>query len=314
MSGTLRIIFMGTPDFALPSLEKLLSAGYEIAAVVTQPDRPKGRKKLLTPPPVKTFAQEHGLPVMQPEKLRAREAIDQVLALHPDLIVTAAYGQILPKQILDAPPLGCVNVHASLLPKYRGGAPIHRAIINGESRTGVTIMYMDEQMDTGDILAQKEVPIKPEDTAGSMHRKLSLLGAELLAETIPRLEKGLVVPRPQNHQEATYAPNLTREDEVLDWSRPANEVYNHIRGLHPWPVASTTLEGQNWKIWWAEPLERNSPAEPGQVLEVSAEGILVACGTGAVRLTEIQPAGKRRMYVAEYLRGASLPPGKRFGE
>jgi len=329
-----RIVFMGTPDFAVPCLEALLDDGYRVVAVVTQPDRPKGRKRVLTPPPVKEAALRHGLRILQPERLRDEGAVREIRELRPDLIVTAAYGQILPKEVLDMPRFGCINVHASLLPKYRGGAPIHRAIMEGERVTGVTIMYMAEGLDTGDMISRVEVPIREDDHAGSLHDRLSRAGARLLIETLPRILDGTAEAVPQDEAEATYAPNLRREDEWIDWNRPSVQVYNQIRGLHPWPVAYTLLDGEVLKVWWAVPAPPGDPAspprggglpareagthaaadaEPGTVLTVSEEGIEVRTADGSVWLTDIQPAGRRRMTVREFLRGARIGAGTRLG-
>lgn len=300
----MNIIFMGTPDFAVPCLEKLVGAGYSILEVVTQPDRPKGRKKELTPPPVKEAALKHGIPVFQPEKLKSQEAVEHIVALKPDLIVTAAYGQILPKAIIDLPKWGCINVHASLLPKYRGGAPIHKSIIEGEKETGVTIMYMVEKLDAGDILSQVIVPIEAGDHVGTLHDKLSEAGSTLLLETIPLLTEGRITPRKQEEELVTYAWNIQREDEKIDWKESAREIYNQIRGLHPWPVAYAQLGDQVFKIWWAEVVSENSAGQvPGTILSWQPEGIDVACGAGIVRLKEVQPAGKKRMSVSDFVRG-----------
>ncbi len=300
----MNIIFMGTPDFAVPCLEKLIGAGYSILEVVTQPDRPKGRKKELTPPPVKEAALKHGVPVFQPEKLKSPEAVEHIVSLQPDLIVTAAYGQILPKSIIDLPKWGCINVHASLLPKYRGGAPIHKSIIEGEQETGVTIMYMVEKLDAGDILSQVVVPIEKEDHVGTLHDKLSEAGSALLLETIPLLIEGKIKPRKQEEELVTYAWNIQREDEKINWNRSAREIYNQIRGLHPWPVAYAQLGDQVFKVWWAEAVSENATGEePGTILNWQPEGIDVACGNGVVRLKEVQPAGKKRMSVSDFVRG-----------
>ena len=262
-----RVVFMGTPDFSVPVLETIIKDGYEVVGVVTQPDRPVGRKRLLTPTPVKQKALEHGIPVFQPEKIR--EDYQTVLDWNPDLIITAAFGQIIPKVLLDAPKFGCINVHASLLPKYRGGAPIHQAIIDGEAETGVTIMYMDVKMDTGDMISKVVVPIGEKDHTGSMFEKLSEAGAKLLAQTLPELLAGRLTAIPQNHDEATFAFNIKRENERMDWSKPARVLYNQVRGLHPWPVAFTQLEELPVKVWWAEPEEKTYDAEPGTIVKVS---------------------------------------------
>lgn len=315
MSERVRVIFMGTPDFAVPSLRVLYQREeVEIVGVITQPDRPKGRKKVLTPPPVKIEAEKLNLPIFQPEKLRAEDVVQKILALKPDLIVTAAYGQILPESILSAPRLGCINVHASLLPKYRGGAPIHHAIINGEKETGVTIMYMVKELDAGDMIVQRSIPITKQDHVGSMHEKLSLLGAELLNEILPSLIRNEVKAVPQNHEEATYAPNIKREDERIDWSRSAMELDCQIRGLHPFPGAYTTWRGKTFKIWWAEPLDIEVNVSPGVVMKVDNEGIVVATGQGALRLVEVQPFGRKKMTAKEFVLGRQMKEGERLGD
>ncbi|SFI29904.1 methionyl-tRNA formyltransferase [Paenibacillus sp. UNC496MF] len=310
----MRIVFMGTPEFAVPSLEAILDAGHTVELVVTQPDRPKGRKKTLTPPPVKEAALLRGLPVEQPERLRGSETAARIAGLRPDLIVTAAYGQILPKAVLDVPRLGCINVHGSLLPRYRGGAPIQRAIINGETKSGVTIMYMAEGLDTGDMISVVEVPIAETDTSGSLFEKLTAAGAKLLAETLPAIEAGTAKAVPQNHDEATYAPNLTRDDERIDWSRPARDVYNQVRGLSPMAGGFTVWNGEPFKVWGCEPVKRgNAAAAPGTVLAADERGIAVQTGADALLLTVIQPAGKKAMPASEWLKGARLAPGTVFG-
>ncbi|GED70400.1 methionyl-tRNA formyltransferase [Brevibacillus reuszeri] len=312
-----RILFMGTPDFAVASLDALLEAGYNVIGVVTQPDRPVGRKQVLTPPPVKEAALRHGLPVLQPEKIKVEEALEEVLALSPDLIVTAAYGQILPKRLLDAPKHGCINVHASLLPKYRGGAPIHKSIVEGEKESGVTIMYMVEALDAGDMLSKVVVPVEERDTVGLLHDKLAAAGSALLMETIPQLLTGTIEAQPQNHDEATFAPNIKRTDERIDWTRTAEQIYNQVRGLNPWPVAFTTHEGKVWKVWWVEKLvEAVTGNEPGTIVAREEDGLVVACGEGAVKMTELQPEGKKRMSALDFLRGAgaSIEIGTKVGE
>lgn len=309
----MKVVFMGTPDFSVPVLQTLLKDGYEVVAVVTQPDRPKGRKRVLTPPPVKVEALKHEIPVLQPEKIRLEEEYQQVLAYEPDLIVTAAFGQILPTPILEAPKYGCINVHASLLPELRGGAPIHYSILQGKPKTGVTIMYMVEKLDAGDILTQVEVPIEERDHVGTLHDKLSAAGAKLLSETIPSLVKGEITPVKQNDGEATFASNIKREQEKIDWARTGEEIYNHIRGLHPWPVAYTTADGQVMKIWWGEKV--SASGKPGTVLSLEEDGFIVATGNEtAIKVTELQPAGKKRMDAAQYLRGTSVEVGTVLGD
>ncbi|AWB46953.1 methionyl-tRNA formyltransferase [Paenibacillus sp. CAA11] len=306
---------MGTPAFAVPSLEMLINEGYNVVGVVTQPDRPQGRKRILTPTPVKEAALAHGLPVLQPQRMRAPEAVAEVAALAPDLIVTAAYGQILPKQVLDLPKHGCLNVHGSLLPKYRGGAPIQRAIINGEKETGITLMYMAEGLDTGDMIAHKIVPILDEDTSGTMFEKLSVAGAELLKEQLPLILEGKAERIPQNDAESTYASNLTREDERIDWSASSREIYNRVRGLVPFSGGFTLWNEEVFKVWSVE-LPADSSTQggqaPGTVLDVSSRGIEVSTGDGSVILTRVQPAGKKAMEAAEFVRGGLLSKGEVF--
>ena len=317
----MKIVFMGTPHFAVPSLSMLLERGYEITAVVTQPDRPVGRKRELMPTPVKAFALERGLTVLQPEKLRSPEGVAAVAAHAPDLIVTAAYGQILPKAVLDLPKHGCLNVHGSLLPRYRGGAPIQRSIIDGESVTGVTLMYMAEGLDTGDMIAKVEVPIEDADTAGTMFEKLSLAGASLLGEWLPKIVAGEAPRVPQDHALSTYAPNLTRDDERLDWSAASREIFNRVRGLNPMAGGFTQLDGEVFKVWRCEaPTAEDAKLKPawaamapGSVLETDARGIRVRTGDGSIVLAEVQPAGKKALNAADYARGARLAEGKLLG-
>jgi methionyl-tRNA formyltransferase len=317
------IIFMGTPEFAVPSLQALLEKGYSVIAVVTQPDRPKGRKRVLTPTPVKVEAEKHGIPVLQPEKLRQADSVEALRALKPDLIVTAAYGQILPKSVLQLPEHGCINIHASLLPKYRGGAPIHHAVMRGEKVTGVTIMYMAEGLDTGDMISKIELPIEDADTTGTLFEKLSYAGAELLKQTMPDLLQGRTKAIPQNEAEAIYSPNIRREDELIDWTRPALAIFNQIRGLNPFPGAYTLWNGETMKVWASrKPLgvsdmahgsQSTSAHVPGTVLNSCDDGIEIMTGEGTIRLTEIQPAGKKAMDVAQFLRGSSIPNGTILG-
>lgn len=314
----MRIVFMGTPAFAVPTLDMLIAEQYEVVGVVTQPDRPKGRKQVLTPSPVKEAALLHQLPVLQPHRLRRPEAIAELDAMRPDLIITAAYGQILPLPILELPKLGCINVHGSLLPKYRGGAPIQRALMNGEKVTGVTIMYMAEGLDTGDMISKAEVPITDEDTAGTLFERLSAVGADLLKRTLPDLIAGNVQPIPQDEDEATYAPNLTREDERIRWDRPALALFNQIRGLHPWSGAFTTWNGEVFKIWQAQKPKLakfggGQGAAPGTVLRLSDAGIEVAAGQGTLTLTHVQPAGKTKMAAADFIRGGQMKAGMVLG-
>lgn len=312
-----KIVFMGTPDFSVPVLRQMINDGYEIIGVVTQPDRPVGRKKVLTPPPVKVEAVKHGIPVFQPEKIRQEEELEKILSLQPDLIVTAAFGQILPKKLLDAPKFGCINVHASLLPELRGGAPIHYALLQGKKKTGVTIMYMVEKLDAGDILTSVEVPISENDNVGTLFEKLSIAGAKLLSETLPPLLEGNLVPRPQNEALATFAANIKREQEKIDWTRSGEEIYNHIRGLNPWPVAFTTIEGQVLKIWRAEKIAGLKTKEPGTIVKIESDGFTISTGNDtAIKILELQPSGKTKMLSEQFLRGAAskISLGSKLGE
>ncbi|WP_223066472.1 methionyl-tRNA formyltransferase [Paenibacillus caui] len=309
----MNIVFMGTPQFAVPSLEMLIEEGYRVAGVVTQPDRPQGRKKILTPTPVKEAALKHGIPVLQPQRMRAPEAVAEVVALKPDLIVTAAYGQILPKAVLELPKFGCLNVHGSLLPKYRGGAPIQRAIINGEKDTGITLMYMAEGLDTGDMIAKTVVPIEADDTSGSVFEKLSVAGAQLLREQLPLILEGRADRIPQNDAESTYAPNLSRDDEKIDWSADSESIRNRVRGLLPFAGGFTLWNGAVFKVWEVkkcEPSGKRDGQAPGTVVGLSDKGIEVQTGDGSVLLTRIQPAGKKAMDASEFLRGGQMKPGE----
>lgn len=309
------IIFMGTPDFSVPILAMLKEEGYNVLAVVTQPDRPVGRKRVLTPPPVKMEAEKLGIPVIQPEKLTGSEELKDILALGADLVVTAAFGQLLPKELLEAPRLGCINVHASLLPKYRGGAPIHQSIIDGETETGVTIMYMVEKLDAGDIISQVVVPIEEADHTGMMFDKLSVAGVQLLKETMPSIVSETNARIPQDESLVTFARNISREAERIDWTMSGTAIYNQIRGLHPWPVAYTTFRGDNVKIWWSEKVEMTSDASPGTIIAIETDRIIVKTGDDlAVAITDIQPAGKKRMPANVFINGvgASWQKGEQF--
>ena len=297
-----KIVFMGTPDFSTGVLEMLIQE-YDVIAVVTQPDRPVGRKKILTPPPVKKVALEHNIPVYQPEKLNNSSELEEIINLKPDLIVTAAFGQLLPKSLLNAPKHKAINVHASLLPKYRGGAPIHYAVMNGEKKTGITIMYMAEKLDAGNIISQDEVEILENDTVGEVHDKLATLGTELLKKTLPTIFNGTNDSIVQDDSLATFASNISREDERIDWTKDAQTIHNHIRGLSPWPVAYTTMDGKNLKLWRSEIVE-NVKREPGEIIETTKDAIIVATGSeDGVALTEIQLAGKKRVKTRDYISG-----------
>lgn len=309
----MRLVFMGTPVFALPSLEALLEQGHQVQLVVTQADKPKGRGKRPTPPPVKEFALARGIPVLQPERLKDPVFLGQLREAAPEAIVVVAYGKILPVEVLSLPPYGCINVHASLLPKYRGAAPIQRAIMNGEKETGVTTMLMDEGMDTGDILLQRRILIEEEENFGSLHERLSRLGAELLKETLELLAQGTLRRQPQDHSQATYAPPLTVADEVISWDRPAEVIKNQVRALDPWPGARTYLDGQLLKIWRVKALKGSFPGVPGEVIASGSEGIKVRAGEGAVLILELQIAGGRRLPVDAFLRGHPIPEGVTLG-
>jgi methionyl-tRNA formyltransferase len=299
-----KVVFMGTPDFSVPILETLIRDGYEVIGIVTQPDRPVGRKRILTPPPVKVAAQTHNIPIYQPEKIREPEELEKILQLNPDLIVTAAFGQILPKRLLEAPKYGCINVHASLLPELRGGAPIHYAILQGKVKTGISIMYMVEKLDAGDIISQVEVPITETDHVGNLHNKLSEAGATLLSETLPKLLKNEIQPIAQNNKLATFASNIKRDQEKIDWSKTGEEIYNQIRGLHPWPVAYTTLGGEVIKVWWGEKSCVNEKYLPGTIVDILRDGFIVSTGNNmGIKITELQPSGKKRMSAEQFLNG-----------
>jgi len=297
----MRIIFMGTPDFAANILKRIIDEQYEVVLVVSQPDRPVGRKKELRPTSVKQVALDHNIPVFQPEKIRTE--YDEIIAANPDLIITAAYGQIVPKAVLDAPRLSCINVHASLLPKYRGGAPIHQAIIDGAPETGVTIMYMDVGLDTGDMISQRSTPITDDDDTGILFERLSQLGADLLIATLPSIEAGTNDKTAQDESQVTYAYNITRKQELINWDRSARVVFNHIRGLNPFPAAYTTINEQNVKMFKAKIIGGDS-LNAGTIIAVSTIGIDVVCGDGMVlRITELQLAGKKRMPIQDLLNG-----------
>lgn len=304
---------MGTPDFAVPSLEALLRSDDEVVGVVTQPDRPKGRGQSLTPPPVKVLAQQRGVPILQPEKMKDPVFLDALRAWQPELIAVTAFGRILPKIILDLPPRGCVNVHGSLLPKYRGAAPIQWAVINGETETGITTMWMDEGMDTGPMLLQERVPIDPKDTAGSLAQKLAPIGGALLTETIRQLKAGTLTPRPQDHQSATMAPILKKGDGLIDWRLQAKVIANRVRGLSPWPGAFTYAGADRWLLWAVTLTSLPSGgAVPGSICATRPDALLVATGDDLLAITEFQPASSRRMTVPQYLAGHPPPIGLRL--
>lgn len=311
-----KLVFMGTPAFSVPILDGLVAAGYEILAVVTQPDRPVGRKKTITPPPVKEAAVRHGIPVLQPEKISGSPEMAEIDRLQPDLIVTAAFGQFLPEKLLQIPRLGAINVHASLLPKYRGGAPVHYAIINGEEKTGVTIMEMIKKMDAGGIYAQAEIPISKTDDVGSMFDKLSLVGRDLLLETLPQLIAGKLEKIPQEESQVTFSPNITREQEAIDWQKTATQIDQQVRGMRPWPIAFTTFENTRWKLWQVTPLEETTEAEAGTIIYRDKKQLWIACGKQTVlAINELQPAGKAKQTIQAFLNGVgqTATVGKKVG-
>jgi len=312
--GLPSLIFMGTPEFALPSLGALIAAGAPILLVITQPDRPKGRGQKLRPPPVKEFAVAHGLPVFQPERVKSPEVISRAETLAPACLVVVAYGQLLPERLLKIPPLGTVNVHASLLPRYRGAAPIPWAVIEGEMATGVTTMLLDPGMDTGDMLLSREIPIGPEDTGGSLHDRLAEVGASVLAETLARLADGSLTPRPQDHSQATYAPMIRPEDCRVNWQEEAERVSRRIRALDPWPGAFTLWQGKRLKLFGCRTLSSGAAgALPGTVLVSGPEDLDVAARGGAVRLRSLQLEGRRRLAAADFLKGYQLTVGTVLG-
>jgi methionyl-tRNA formyltransferase len=307
----MRIVFMGTPQFAVPSLESLLQSDDSVVGVVTQPDKPKGRGQSMAASPIKQAAEKAGVPILQPLKMKDPAFLDALRAWQPDLIAVTAFGRILPPVILDLPPQGCVNVHGSLLPKYRGAAPIQWAVMNGEHETGITTMLMDAGMDTGAILLQERVPIDPEDTAGSLSDKLAKVGGPLLVETIRRWKAGTVTPQPQDNSGATMAPLLQKDMGQIDWKAPATEIANRVRGFSPWPGAFTHADQERWTIWKAHALPDTATAEPGTAVAVTKEAIHIATGRGLLAITELQPANSRRMTVQHYLAGHRLVPGFR---
>jgi methionyl-tRNA formyltransferase len=306
----MKILFMGTPDFAVPSLEALLAAGHQVVGVFTQPDKPKNRGMKLQAPPVKVCAQVHDIPVYQPTKLRDGTALATIRELAPELIVVAAYGRILPQEILDAPPLGCINVHSSLLPKYRGSAPIHWAILNGDQETGVTIMHMALALDAGDIISQTVTPIDPNETVETLHDRLARLGADLLVKTVEDIRDGTAVRTPQEEDKVTLAPMLSRALSPMDFTRPARALHDQVRGLIPWPAAVTELNGIRCKIFATTVLDETTGKAPGTVLQADKKGLKLACGEGTVlQIDQLQADGGKRMLAPDYLRGHPIPVG-----
>ncbi|MFR2289888.1 MAG: methionyl-tRNA formyltransferase [Butyricicoccus sp.] len=305
----MRIVFMGTPDFAVPSLQALIDAGHDVCAVYTQPDKPQGRKQILTAPPVKTLALEHDIPVFQPNTLKNEDEQARLRALAPEVIIVVAYGKLLPKAVLDIPPHGCINVHGSLLPRWRGAAPIQWAVIAGDEMAGVTTMQMAEGLDTGDMLLTYETKVGEKETAGELFDRLAQSGAELLTQTLVKLDE--ITPRPQDDAQSCYAHMLDKQMAVIDWSKSAHEIDCLIRGLNPWPIALTTLSGERLKVFAAE--KANGRGEPGTVLEADPKkGLTVACGEGALKLTEIQLVGGKRMKATDFLRGHAIEVGTKL--
>lgn len=305
----MRIVFMGTPDFAVPSLQALIDAGHDVCAVYTQPDKPQGRKQILTAPPVKTLALEHDIPVFQPNTLKNEDEQARLRELAPEVIIVVAYGKLLPKAVLDIPPHGCINVHGSLLPRWRGAAPIQWAVIAGDEMAGVTTMQMAEGLDTGDMLLTYETKVGEKETAGELFDRLAQSGAELLTQTLVKLDE--ITPRPQDDAQSCYAHMLDKQMAVIDWSKSAHEIDCLIRGLNPWPIALTTLSGDRLKVFAAE--KANGRGEPGTVLEADPKkGLTVACGEGALKLTEIQLVGGKRMKATDFLRGHAIEVGTKL--
>lgn len=322
----MKVVFMGTPDFAVGALEAIVQAGHEVTAVVTQPDRPKGRGKEVQMPPVKQCALKYKLPVFQPQKIKEPECVEQLRSYEADVFVVAAFGQILSKEILTMPRYGCINIHASLLPKYRGASPIQWAILNGETETGVTIMQMDEGVDTGDMLMKTVVPIAGKETGESLHDKLCEAGAKLITEALPKLERGELEPVKQEEAEATHVGMLKKSLGHIDWTKDAGSIDRLVRGLNAWPSAYTSYNGKSLKIWESEPAEECREAEngvlcdmgseiqPGCIMRVEKEAFYVKTGEGLLKVTEVQPEGKKRMRVKDFLLGYVLTEGSMLGE
>lgn len=310
----MKVVFMGTPDFAVECLEALIKAGHEVVCVITQPDRPKGRGNKLAAPPVKERALALGLPVYQPPTVKDDAFLTLLQGYQPEVIAVVAYGRILPQSVLDLPKYGCLNVHASLLPKYRGAAPIQWTVLNGDPIAGVTVQQMDAGMDTGDMLSKASMAVEPTDTTGTLFEKLAHLGAKLLVETLENVEKGQITREKQDEDAATYAPMLGKADETLDWQRPAKKLHDQVRGLSPTPGAYTWWQGQRLKIWRTKPkAAQASDLAPGQVAEIGQDFFTVCTGEGWLEVYEVQPAGKKAMPVKAFLNGAGLSVGSKLG-
>lgn len=308
----MRIIFMGTPDFSVPTLQSLIDSKHQVIAVVTQPDKPKGRGNEMSFPPVKEKALQYEIPIFQPVKVREEPFINTLKELNPDAIVVIAFGQIIPKSILDLPKYGCINIHASLLPKLRGAAPIQWAIINGEEETGITTMFMAEGLDTGDMLLKTVVPIEKEETGGSLHDKLSVIGGDLILETLEQLENGTAIRIKQDDKLSNYVGTLNKSLGNIDFSKPAKEIERLIRGLNPWPSAYTFLNGKMLKIWKASVIEKEYTSQPGVVVEITKDEMIVKTGEGALAFKELQLEGKKRMTTDAFLRGYTIVEGTKF--
>ncbi|MGM9649879.1 MAG: methionyl-tRNA formyltransferase [Butyricicoccaceae bacterium] len=311
----MRIVYMGTPDFAVASLQRLIDDGHEIAGVFTQPDKPRGRKKIMTPPEVKVLAMQHNLPVYQPESFKNESQLELLRELNPDVIVVVAYGKLLPEYVLNLPKYGCINVHGSLLPKYRGAAPIQWSVLDGEAVTGVTTMYMDKGLDTGDMLLTEQTEIGENETAGELFDRLAVMGADLISETLRRLPEG-IARRPQDSTQSTYAAMLGKDIVTVDWSKSAQQVHNQVRGLDPWPVAETTYNGARIKLFQTRKTDRTSQKSAGTVIEADPKkGLFVVCGDGAVlQIGQVQAVGSKRMNATDYLRGHAIPEGTVLGQ
>ena len=302
----MRVVFMGTPEIAATCLEKILADGFQVVGVYTQPDRPRNRGMKLAVSAVKEVALAHQLPVFQPENFRDDETVQQLQALKPDVVAVVAYGQILPQRVLDIPSCGCINIHASVLPSYRGSAPYQWAVLDGLEETGVTAMYLCRQMDAGDVIQVSKTPIEPNETAGELLDRLAVLGAELLSKTLSDIRSGCVSRTPQDESQATYAPMLDKSMSPIDWTKTATQVHNHVRGLNPWPVATAQIAGKHFKIYSTVVLEQETDAQPGTVLALTKTGLQVACGSGAVEIRVLQAEGGKRMAAPDYFRGHPL--------
>ena len=308
----MRLVFLGTPAFAVPTLDRLVERGHQVLAAVTQPDRPKGRSRALAPPPVKEVALRLGVPVYQPERVKRSESVEYLRSLAPEAMVVVGYGQIIPQSIIDIPPLGILNVHASLLPKYRGAGPIQWAIVNGETVTGVTIMRIDAGLDTGPMLLKAETAIGADETAIELGRRLSVMGADTLIEALDSLAAGRAIPQPQDNAQATYAPMLKKEDGRIDWTRPAVRIHDQVRGMQPWPGAYSIFRGAALHVWRARPIEAGAGHPPGALVRIKP--LLVACGVGALELIEVQMEGRKRMPAADFANGQRLVENEILGD